>query len=66
MARKIATDEWEAWIEFRPLEGRGPVLTTERETTQSSREAIAVWAEGLEPVYFEGAFARARVNTVSR
>jgi len=35
------------------------VLTTERETTQPSREALLYWATGLEPIYLEGAFARA-------
>jgi len=54
-------DEWEAWLEFHPADGRGPVLRTERETSQSSRDAIDVWASGLESVYFEGAFARAHV-----
>lgn len=49
---------WEAWIEFRPLDDR-PLRVTDRETTQSNREAVEYWATGLEPVYFEGAFARA-------
>lgn len=30
-----------------------------RETTQPNRDAVASWAGGLEPIYFEGAFARA-------
>jgi hypothetical protein len=49
---------WEAWIEFRPLDD-GPPRATDRETTQPNREAVEYWATGLEPVYFEGAFARA-------
>ena len=56
-----ADGTWEAWLEFHPADGRGPVLRTERETSQSSRDAIDVWASGLESVYFEGAFARAHV-----
>ena len=49
---------WEGWIEFRPLAG-GPALRTERETTQPDRSALEYWATGLEPVYLEGALARA-------
>lgn len=54
-----ADGTWEGWIEFKPLtHGAVPVLT-ERETTQPNLEALAYWASGLEPVYFEGAFERA-------
>jgi hypothetical protein len=49
---------WEAWIEFRALTDE-PVRATSRETTQPNRAAVEYWAGGLEPVYFEGAFARA-------
>jgi hypothetical protein len=35
------------------------VLRSRRETTQSDLAAVAHWATGLEPIYFEGAFARA-------
>jgi hypothetical protein len=51
---------WHGWIEFRPATG-GPVLRTDRETTQPNREALDYWAGGLEPVYFEGAFERADI-----
>ncbi|HET8675423.1 MAG TPA: hypothetical protein VFO63_06550 [Blastocatellia bacterium] len=49
---------WEGWIEFHSAGGR--VLRTARETTQPNRAALVYWASGLEPLYFEGAFARAR------
>jgi hypothetical protein len=49
---------WEAWIEFQP-EGGGSGCATERETTQPNFAAVEYWAQGLEPVYFEGAFERA-------
>jgi hypothetical protein len=49
---------WEAWIEFRSVDGL-ETRTTDRETTQPNREALEYWASGLEPVYFEGAFTRA-------
>jgi len=53
---------WEGWLEFVPATpadtvGRG--LRTGRETTQPNRDAVVYWASGLEPIYFEGAFARA-------
>ena len=48
---------WEGWLEFHSA--AGAVLRTNRETTQPNREALAYWASGLEPVYFDGAFARA-------
>ena len=50
---------WEGWIEFQPLDSAGTVLSTDRETTQPNLDALAYWASGLEPVYFEGALARA-------
>jgi hypothetical protein len=49
---------WEGWLEFLPLDGGEP-LCTGRETTQPNRDALAYWASGLEPIYFEGAFERA-------
>jgi len=55
-----ADGTWEGWIEFRPAAGYGLPLRTERETSQPNREALAYWATGLEPIYLEGAFARAR------
>ncbi len=49
---------WEGWLVFLP-EGGGTVMVTERETTQPDLDAVRYWATGLEPVYVEGAFARA-------
>ena len=51
---------WEGWIEF--VADDGPPLSTDRETTQASGAALGYWASGLEPVYLEGAFARARAR----
>ena len=51
---------WEGWIEFHPADSERAVLRTARETSQPNREALAYWATGLEPVYLEGAFARAQ------
>ena len=63
---------FEGWLRFIPPDGRG-ILSTGRETTQSSRGALVYWATGLEPVYLEGAFERAppargqmRVSRTSR
>ena len=57
---------WIGWIEFAPIARTTPVLRTERETTQPNRAAVKYWADGLEPVYLEGAFARAQVVAGSR
>ena len=37
-----------------------PVLQTEQETSQPNEMSVEYWATGLEPIYFEGAFERAR------
>lgn len=37
------------------------VRATDRETTQPDRAALEYWASGLEYVYLEGAFRRARM-----
>ena len=57
---ETAGGTWEGWLEFRPADASKPLLRTVRETTQPDRQALAYWASGLEPLYFEGAFARAR------
>ena len=65
-AEREADGTWKAWLEFRPITGEGTVLRTERETSQATREAVESWASGLEAVYFEGAFSRARVVPARR
>jgi hypothetical protein len=49
---------WVGWLEFWPVD-IGPRRRTDRETTQPNLDAIRYWASGLEPVYLDGAFARA-------
>jgi hypothetical protein len=49
---------WEGWIEFAPL-GDGTPIRSGRETTQPNRADAAYWANGLTPVYLEGALERA-------
>jgi len=51
---------WEAWLEFEPTDASKAAIRTDRETSQSNRQAIDYWASGLEPVYLDGAFARAQ------
>lgn len=53
---------WEGWLEFYPVDKTKADLRTERETTQPNRTALEYWASGLEPLYFEGAFARAHTK----
>ena len=57
--KERADGTWEGWIEFHPA-GGGEVLLTDQETSQPNRAALEYWADGLEPVYLDGAFARAR------
>jgi hypothetical protein len=49
-------ERWIGWLEFVAVDGE--VRVTERETTQSSFEALVYWATGLEAVYLDGALAR--------
>jgi hypothetical protein len=48
---------WEGWIQFERPDGGA--VRTERETTQPNRADLLYWANGLTPVYLEGAFQRA-------
>ena len=54
---------WIGWIEFHPTDLTEPVLKTGQETSQPNQMDLEYWATGLEPVYFEGAFDRARPKT---
>lgn len=54
-----ADGTWEGWIEFHPS-GLKSILRTDQETSQPNRAALEYWADGLEPVYLEGALARAQ------
>jgi hypothetical protein len=55
-----ADGTWIGWIEFVPDDLSKPKLLTDQETSQPNRVAVEYWATGLEAVYFEGAFERAR------
>ena len=55
-----ADGTWTGWIEFKPDDASKPTLLTDQETSQPNRVAVEYWATGLEPVYFEGAFERAK------
>jgi hypothetical protein len=61
-AEERADGTWAGWLEFHPADAVGPVLRTGQETSQPSRVTVEYWASGLEPIYFEGALARARVK----
>ena len=51
---------WEGWLEFRPTNTSQATLSTAQETSQPNRAALEYWADGLEPVYLQGALARAQ------
>lgn len=55
---------WAAWLVFVPIMG-GATVATDRETTQSSLEAVHYWAGGLGAVYLDGALARARAREIT-
>ena len=38
----------------------GEARRTGQETSQPNRKALEYWATGIEPIYLDGAFARAR------
>jgi hypothetical protein len=51
---------WEGWLEFHQSNTSQQILHTDQETSQPNRAAIEYWADGLEPIYLEGALARAQ------
>ena len=55
-----ADGTWEGWLEFYPTGNNKPVLRTQLETSQPNRATVEYWALGLEPIYLEGALARAQ------
>jgi hypothetical protein len=59
-AKERTDGTWAGWIEFHSIAERKSVLRTGQETSQPNRTAIEYWALGLEPIYFDGAFARAQ------
>jgi hypothetical protein len=59
-AQERTDGTWEGWLEFHPADDRQTVLRTGQETSQPNRKAIEYWALGLEPIYLDGAFARAQ------
>ena len=53
-----ADGTWDGYLVFFPLRS-GPAVATDRESTQSTFDALTVWADGLTVVYLEGALMRA-------
>jgi len=51
---------WKGWLEFHPTVASKPILKTGQETSQPNHTDVEYWSTGLEPVYFQGAFMRAR------
>jgi hypothetical protein len=62
LGRQRADRMWVGWLEFRPISSGMLLRRSPIETTQPNREALAYWASGLEPVYLEGALARAMAS----
>ena len=55
-----ADGTWEGWLEFQPTNALQPAFITGQETSQPNRAALEYWAGGLEPIYLDGALARAQ------
>jgi hypothetical protein len=53
-----AGNVWFGWIRF--TDEDGATVETGNETSQADRDALRYWAAGVEPIYLEGALARAR------
>ena len=51
---------WEGWLEFHSADAKEPAMLTEQETSQPNRTALEYWADGLESIYLEVAFLRAK------
>lgn len=49
---------WNGWLVFFPLDG-SEAIASDRETTQSSFDALVTWAARITTVYLEGALQRA-------
>jgi hypothetical protein len=49
---------WLGWIVF--TNEAGETVETDIETRQPDRGALEYWATGVEPIYLDGALARAR------
>ena len=49
---------WLGWIVFTNYDGE--TVETDVETSQPDRDALEYWATGVEPIYLDGALARAR------
>jgi len=49
---------WLGWIVF--TSDAGETVETGTETSQPDRAALEYWATGIEPIYLDGALARAR------
>jgi hypothetical protein len=65
-AKERSDGTWEGWLQFHPSDKSKPVLRTGEETAQPSVVAIRYWAYGLEPIYVEGALARAQGRLLHR
>jgi hypothetical protein len=61
-AEQLAGGQWEAWLEYVPLDDSDALLT-HTETTQPTRADVLRWAETLSETYVQGAFVRAVAAT---
>jgi hypothetical protein len=60
---RLGDSLWLGWIVF--TNEAGETVETDVETRQPDRVALEYWAAGVEPIYLDGALARARGVPVS-
>jgi len=60
VGRQAADGMWDGWLEFVSVDGRDDVLIGGVESRQPERHDLVYWANGLTPVFLEGALHRAR------
>ena len=67
VGRQAEDGMWEGWLEFESVGSpRNKVIVTSIESRQPEKVHLVYWATGLQPIYLEGALARARNPTVVR
>jgi hypothetical protein len=60
VGRQAEDGMWDGWLEFESLDGDGPVVVGPVESRQPEPHDLTYWANGLTPVFLEGALKRAR------
>lgn len=60
VGRQADDGMWDGWLEFISIDGSDDVLIGGVESRQPERHDLVYWANGLSPIFLEGALHRAR------